>query len=103
MVFSCTGIGCSKPSSSIARLISSLTPSSSNVFNVCWFIGCGLWVVGCWLWVVCIIEVPYFNQKLLFQTPRDIIRMIETGDDQWREYVPASAVRMVEHIKGEGK
>ena len=51
----------------------------------------------------CIIEVPYFNQKLLFQTPRDIIRMIETGDDQWREYVPASAVRMVEHIKGEGK
>ena len=31
------------------------------------------------------------------------IRMIETGDDQWREYVPASAVRMVEHIKGEGK
>jgi hypothetical protein len=51
----------------------------------------------------CIIEVPYFNQKLLFQTPRDIVRMITSGDDKWREYVPASAARMVEHIKEEQK
>ena len=49
----------------------------------------------------CIIEVPYFNQKLLFQTPRDIVRMIKAGDDQWCEYVPESANRMVEHIKEE--
>ena len=43
----------------------------------------------------CIIEVPYFNQKLLFQTPRDIVRMIIAGDSQWQEYVPASAARLV--------
>lgn len=48
-----------------------------------------------------IIEVPYFNQKLLFQTPRDIERMIKSGDEQWCEYVPESANRMVEHIKEE--
>ena len=51
----------------------------------------------------CIIEVPYFNQKLLFQTPRDIVRMITSGDERWREYVPESASRMVEHIKEEQK
>ena len=51
----------------------------------------------------CIIEGPYFNQKLLFQTPRDIVRMITSGDEKWREYVPASAARMVEHIKEEQK
>ena len=49
----------------------------------------------------CIVEVPYFNQKLLFQTPRDIVRMIEAGDAAWQEYVPASAARLVEHIKEE--
>lgn len=47
-----------------------------------------------------IIEVPYFNQKLLMCTPRDIIRMIEEGDENWREYVPAEAYRMAEHLKG---
>lgn len=51
----------------------------------------------------CIIEVPYFNQKLLFQTPRDIVRMIGCGDESWRDYVPESASRMVEHIKEEQK
>jgi hypothetical protein len=51
----------------------------------------------------CIIEVPYFNQKLLFQTPRDIVRMIIAGDSQWQEYVPASAARLVEHIKEDRK
>lgn len=51
----------------------------------------------------CIVEVPYFNQKLLFQTPRDIVRMIVAGDDKWREYVPASAERLIEHIKEESK
>ena len=50
----------------------------------------------------CIVEVPYFNQKFLFQTPRDIVRMIEAGDETWREYVPQSANRLVEHIKEEG-
>ncbi len=49
-----------------------------------------------------IIEVPYFNQKLLFQTPRDIIKMIHNNDESWREYVPAEAERMVEHIKQGG-
>ena len=44
----------------------------------------------------CIIEVPYFNQKLLFQTPRDIVRMIKTGDEHWCEYVPETARRLVE-------
>ncbi|MBR4107423.1 MAG: TonB-dependent receptor [Akkermansia sp.] len=47
-----------------------------------------------------IVEVPYFNQKLLFRTPRDIIRMIQEGDATWKEYVPEAAYRMVEHIKG---
>lgn len=51
----------------------------------------------------CIIEVPYFNQKLLFQTPRDIVRMIKTGDEHWCEYVPESAHRLVDHIKEEGE
>ncbi len=46
-----------------------------------------------------IVDVPYFNQKLLFQTPRDIIRMIRADDEQWKEYVPEQAYRMVEHIK----
>lgn len=48
-----------------------------------------------------IVEVPYFNEKLLFRTPRDIIRMIQEGDESWREYVPAEAERMVQHLKGE--
>lgn len=48
-----------------------------------------------------IVEVPYFNQKLLFRTPRDIIRMIRAGDEQWKEYVPKEAERLVEHIKGD--
>ena len=47
-----------------------------------------------------VIEVPYFNQKLLFRTPRDIIRMILSGDEQWKEYVPEAAYRMAEHLKG---
>ena len=47
-----------------------------------------------------VIEVPYFNQKLLFRTPRDIIRMIVSGDEQWKEYVPEAAYRMAEHLKG---
>ncbi len=47
-----------------------------------------------------VIDVPYFNQKLLFRTPRDIIRMISSGDEQWKEYVPEAAYRMAEHLKG---
>ena len=35
---SCTGIGCSNPSSVMARRISSLTPNSSNVFNAVVFV-----------------------------------------------------------------
>ncbi len=46
-----------------------------------------------------IVEVPYFNQKLLFKTPRDIIRMILENDEQWKEYVPEASYRMVEHIQ----
>lgn len=47
-----------------------------------------------------IVDVPYFNQKFLFQTPRDIIRMINEGKDEWKEYVPEQAHRMAEHLKG---
>ncbi len=47
-----------------------------------------------------IVEVPYFNQKLLTRTPRDIVRMINEGDEQWKEYVPEQAHRMAEHLKG---
>lgn len=47
-----------------------------------------------------IVSVPYFNQKLLFQTPRDIIRMINDSDNTWKEYVPEQAYRMVDHIRG---
>lgn len=47
-----------------------------------------------------IVEVPYFNQKLLTRTPRDIIRMINEGDEEWKEYVPPEAHRMAEHLKG---
>lgn len=46
-----------------------------------------------------IIEVPYFNQKLLFKTPRDIVRMIQDGNEEWREYVPEAAYRMAEQLK----
>lgn len=46
-----------------------------------------------------IVDVPYFNQKLLFQTPRDIIKMIQADDPQWKEYVPKEAYRMIEHLK----
>lgn len=46
-----------------------------------------------------IISVPYFNQKLLFRTPRDIVRLINDGDDSWKEYVPEEAYRMAEHLK----
>ena len=46
-----------------------------------------------------VIAVPYFNQKLLFQTPRDIVRMINANDERWKEYVPEEAYRMAEHLK----
>ena len=49
-----------------------------------------------------IVDVPYFNQKLLFQTPRDIIKMIQADDPQWKEYVPKEAYRMIEHLKEGG-
>lgn len=35
-----------------------------------------------------IVDVPYFNQKLLTRTPRDILRMMKEGDPTWKEYVP---------------
>ena len=50
-----------------------------------------------------IISVPYFNQKLLFRTPRDIVRMISANDESWKEYVPEAAYRMAEHLKTEEK
>lgn len=46
-----------------------------------------------------IVDVPYFNQKLLFRTPRDIMRMIQEGDENWKDYVPKEAFRMAEHLK----
>ncbi len=46
-----------------------------------------------------VVAVPYFNQKLLFRTPRDIVRMINAGDETWKEYVPEAAYRMAEHLK----
>lgn len=48
-----------------------------------------------------VIAVPYFNQKLLFRTPRDIIRMIKADDLTWQEYVPQEAYRMAEHLKNQ--
>ena len=50
-----------------------------------------------------IVEVPYFNQKLLFQTPRDIIRMIKADNEEWKEYVPQAAHRMAEYLKEGGQ
>ncbi len=50
-----------------------------------------------------IVDVPYFNQKLLMQTPNDILSMIVNGDECWREYIPTEAKRMVEHIKQQAK
>lgn len=47
-----------------------------------------------------IVEVPYFNQKLLFKTPRDITAMIRAGNEEWKEYVPQAAHRLAEHLKG---
>ncbi|MBQ1960707.1 MAG: TonB-dependent receptor [Akkermansia sp.] len=46
-----------------------------------------------------IVEVPYFNQKLLFRTPRDIMRMVCEDDNEWKDYVPEEAYRMAEHLK----
>ncbi len=46
-----------------------------------------------------IVEVPYFNQKLLTRTPRDIVKMIREGDAAWKEYVPEEAWRMAEHLR----
>lgn len=48
-----------------------------------------------------IVEVPYFNQKLLFRTPSDIISLIREGDQTWKEYIPEQAYRMAEHIKND--
>lgn len=48
-----------------------------------------------------VVEVPYFNEKLLFRTPRDIIRMINENNEEWKEFVPQEAYRMIEHLKGE--
>lgn len=47
-----------------------------------------------------IIDVPYFNQKLLLRTPRDIQKMILEEDPAWKEYVPQEAYRSAQHIHG---
>ena len=39
------------------------------------------------------------HQKLLFRTPRDIMRMIREDDAEWKGYVPEEAFRMAEHLK----
>ncbi|MCC8021113.1 MAG: TonB-dependent receptor [Akkermansiaceae bacterium] len=45
-----------------------------------------------------IVEVPYFNQKYLLQTPRDIQKMIESNDPSWEEYVPPEAHRAARNL-----
>lgn len=45
-----------------------------------------------------IVDVPYFNQKYLLQTPRDIQKMIEADDVAWKEYVPPEAYRAAQHL-----
>lgn len=46
-----------------------------------------------------VVDVPYFNEKLLRQTPRDIKKMIENNDDAWKEYVPEEAHRAALHLR----
>lgn len=46
-----------------------------------------------------VVHVPFFNQELMRYTPRDIQKMIETGDPQWRELVPEEAQRFAIHVR----
>lgn len=46
-----------------------------------------------------IVDVPYFNEKLMRYTPRDIHKMIANGDEQWRELVPEEAHRFAVHVR----
>lgn len=45
-----------------------------------------------------VVDVPYFNQKLLLRTPRDIQKMILAKDPAWKEYVPREAYRSALHL-----
>ncbi len=49
-----------------------------------------------------LIDVPYYNMQLLSQTPRDIIEMIQSGNEQWREYVANPCQLAADHIKERG-
>lgn len=44
-----------------------------------------------------VVDVPFFNEKLLRYTPRDIQKMIETGDPMWKDLVPEVAHRFAVH------
>ncbi|OCA03125.1 nicotinate-nucleotide adenylyltransferase [Akkermansia glycaniphila] len=46
-----------------------------------------------------IVDVPYFNEKLLLQTPRDIQKMIADNNPAWKEYVPREAYRAALHLR----
>lgn len=46
-----------------------------------------------------VIDVPFFNEKLMRYTPRDIQKMIIDGDGQWKEFVPVEAQPFSTHIK----
>lgn len=42
-----------------------------------------------------IVDVPFFNEKLLRYTPRDIDRMIREDNEMWQELVPQEVYRVV--------
>ncbi len=46
-----------------------------------------------------IVDVPFFNERLMRYTPRDIQRMIKEGNPEWREFVPEPAQRFAMHIR----
>ena len=43
-------------------------------------------------------DVPCLNQEHLRYTARDIARMIERGDEEWKQYVPEVAHRLALHL-----
>ncbi len=46
-----------------------------------------------------VVDVPFFNEKLLSKTPRDIQRMIAANDPAWKELVPEEAHRAAQHLR----
>ncbi|MEG1740758.1 MAG: TonB-dependent receptor [Akkermansia sp.] len=45
-----------------------------------------------------VVDVPFFNERLLLHTPRDIQRMIAADNPDWRTLVPEEAHRSATHL-----